>query len=762
MLQQCEREILEEIIAKQDEQLCQMSLNLNAAGEKIRELQQEVLDLTGGEFNKRIDRFRKAEAKLNERLYNVEKRLSPTQIQALQRNSTRGLMWGIGEIRDGLILKMKCGTSGYDAWVKYLPILPAVRTLQKNVQHVIFRPGMMLHAVFDMLEVLGNVMPDSERDCQLVMDEMQLEPTPKFDMSLGEKVGEATLPGHEGKANKALLFLLAGITTRWKLSVRVEFTNKKEEKKSDSTGLAYKKIVGEIIEKSESVGLRVSNVTTDMGADNLACWRAYGVTANKRRVCSSFQNPVRPNAQVFLLPDVVHLMKNTKAMLESNGTIELPLDVVEEAGLTSSIVDYKHIEDLQEYERDNELKVAFRLKEDNIHTKKHFSKMNVGTAKAVLCHRTGVGLKVLAEEKEDPSYNTTAWFILLLNTFFTLATARHRGLAISKHNMGAYEKSTGLIRQISHIFEMMKVGEGQWKPVQRGMMMLCNGYLSLIDYFLNEKKLPFLMLGRFSSDCIENLFSLIRLRQATPNASLFLQNLKVITLAQYSSYVKGSNYDSDSGSPMSNVDFLQEARKRAYERATERFSESLDELMNNPVDEVGEEDFKIFDALERSVIYDMAGSTLARVKTSNAIICDICLSAVLWKGISPHPDAMVTVLKEFVHLKEDETTFAQICVSDEVYKAVLSAEVTFRRYRVRALKLKAVHLRYYFVENLMYVWKNAHIPDCHQIGKKILDNYLDGRIKHYFKVQGEVVKANERIVRSSRMVAGRQAARQMV
>ncbi|XP_034250664.1 uncharacterized protein LOC117651054 [Thrips palmi] len=480
MLQQCEREILEEIIAEQEERMSQMTTDLHAAEEKIKRLEQELLDITGGEFGKKIDKYRKAEAKLNEKLQNLEKRLSPTQIKALQRNSTRGLVWGIGEIRDGLILKMKCGTSGYEAWVQYLPILPAVRTLQKNVQHVVFRPGMILHAVFDMLEVLGNVMPDIERDCQLVCDEMQLEPTPKFDLSLGEKVGDATLPGHEGKANKALLFLLAGITARWKLSVRVEFTNKKAEKykNTNHTGIVYKEIIDEIILKCESVGLRVSNVTTDMGADNLACWRAYGITANKRSVCCSFQNPVRPEAQVIVLPDVVHVMKNTKAMLETNGTIELPSDVVKEAGLTSPIVDYKHIEDLHEYERDNELKVAFRrLREDNIHTKKHFKKMNVGTAKAVLCHRTGVGLKVLSEEKDDPSYNTTAWFILLLNTFFTLATARHKGLAISKENMGAFEKAVAIIKQVSYIFANMKVGNGDWKPVQRGVMVLCTGYL---------------------------------------------------------------------------------------------------------------------------------------------------------------------------------------------------------------------------------------------------------------------------------------------
>ncbi|KAK3917905.1 Transposable element P transposase [Frankliniella fusca] len=575
---------------------------------------------------------------------------------------------------------MKSGTAGYDAWVKYLPILPSVRCLQKNVQDVKFAPG-MLHAVFDMLEVLGDVMPNSERDCQLVLDEMQLEPTPKYDSSLKTKVGHATLPTHEGNANKALLFILAGIATRWKLSVRVEFTNCKEEMykgdRSNPTGIAYKNIIEEIILKTESVGLR-----------------------------------------------------NTKAMLESNGTIELPSDVVHAAGLTSPIVDYKHIEDLYEFEKDNEMKVAFRLKETTLHTKKHFKKMNVGTAKSVICHRTGVGLKLLSMEKENLSYETTAWFIILMNTFFTLATARHRGLAVSKANMGAYEEAIGLIKKVSHIFSNMKVGQGAWKPVQKGIVVLCHGYLGLIDYFLNVQKFSFLMLGRFTSDCIENIFSLVRLKQTVPNASMFLQNLKVITLAQYSMYVKGSSYDNDEGRAISNIDFLKEARNRALERARERFDESLEEIMANSMDLVRECDFQIFDDVERSVLYDIAGSVITRIKKSNGVLCDLCVSAVLWKGDNPHPDSTVTVLKEYDILREDNSNFAQICPSDEVFKAILSAEVSFLKYRDRACKLKAADMKEYFVENLM--------------------------------VQREKIKETERIERSSKSVAGRQAASQMV
>lgn len=95
--------------------------------------------------------------------------------------------------------------------------------------------------------------------------------------------------------------------------------------------------------------------------------------------------------------------------------------------------------------------------------------------------------------------------------------------------MGAYEKAIRLIEQVFQIFSKMKVGQGTWKPVQKGIAALCHGCLGLKDYFLNVQKFSIRMLGRFTSDCIENIFSLVRLKQTISNASLFLQNLKVIT-----------------------------------------------------------------------------------------------------------------------------------------------------------------------------------------------------------------------------------------
>ena len=321
---------------------------------------------------------------------------------------------------------MRCGTSGYSDFVTRFPLLPSVRCLNEAVQFIRFDSG-ILHEVFDLLKTMVSGMKDTERDCQVVLDEMAIEAGERYCKSLKKWVGKSTLPTHVGRATKALVIVIAGIQRRWKIAVAVYFTNKRspeameQDKQKNLIGKAYEAILDEVITKAENLNLLVSGITSDMGSDNLAFWRAKGVTGGKKdKLVSSFRNPVREDSEVFVLPDPVHLMKSVKSMLENNGTITLPADVIEEEGLPSAVVNYEHIDDLFQFESSCELKVAFRLKPHNIHCTKQFKKMNVGTTKAVLAHRTGVGLKLLAEETGDPTYETTAWFLIFLNTFFLL------------------------------------------------------------------------------------------------------------------------------------------------------------------------------------------------------------------------------------------------------------------------------------------------------------------------------------------------------
>ena len=59
----------------------------------------------------------------------------------------------------------------------------------------------------------------------LTLDGMALTPYHvEFDQSSGRLLRDVTLPGHTGSATHGLIFMLGGITTRWKQIVGYHYT----------------------------------------------------------------------------------------------------------------------------------------------------------------------------------------------------------------------------------------------------------------------------------------------------------------------------------------------------------------------------------------------------------------------------------------------------------------------------------------------------------------------------------------------------------
>ncbi|KAK3930608.1 Transposable element P transposase [Frankliniella fusca] len=671
--------------------------------------------------------------------------LTERQMMAVLRNSNRGMQWKTPEIRDGLILKMKCGSKGYAAWVKQYPILPSLRSLQEAVQFIKIHGKGLEEDMFDILESIVPALADKERDCAVVLDEMDIQQGRVWDPSTGLVLGECTLPGHEGLAKKALVFILAGVSRRWKVAVAVFFTRQKglnAKKEENKTGEEYQKILDDIVLRAEKIGLKPCAILSDMGPDNLALWKAYGIDGTRGYVHSTVESPTRAGEKIAVMPDPIHLLKNIKNQLENSKVFILPEDVVKEHNLPTNKVTYEHIENLYHYEKGKELKIAFRLKEWNVYCKSHFSKMNMGSTRGVMCHSTVTGLKHMGAVHADKSYYTTAWFVENINIFFELVTCRSRGLAISKHNCDAFDRVIGLFDLVERTFSGMCVGDkGEWKPCQRGMRVLIESYFHLIPYFLETRGYSFLMLGRLTDDCIENIFSLIRFRQPVPHAQSVLHCLKVIVLAQFAECIKGSSYDYDQTEKLSDdYDFLEEARKRYHERAESDLFKSEEELAANPVRQLCTTDFSTIDDEEKRLLYDMAGSTVTGVISSGQKLCDTCIKSARWTDSTPHPCSSVTDMKEFTFFKGVNDGPKLFYVSEDVFRSILSAEITFRMLRERTLKMKYCHVLKYFVDSLMYVWNDSSLHDCHGLRRKILTYFIEGRLKEFTKRSREEVK----------------------
>ena len=81
-------------------------------------------------------------------------------------------------------------------------------------------------------------------------------------------------------------------------------------------------------------------------------------------------------------------------------------------------------------------------------------------------------------------------------------------------------------------------------PVQTGIISAATGILQLAEELI-EDGMDFLMTARLTQDCLENLFSTIRLKTATPYAIEFRNSLKIVTVRQFLKTPNNSSYQLD-------------------------------------------------------------------------------------------------------------------------------------------------------------------------------------------------------------------------
>ena len=125
------------------------------------------------------------------------------------------------------IFSLTAGGSGYKCLLDLGFPLPAIRTLQKRTEEITFMPGVVTE-VFDLLKLKACQMRAAETLCSLVLDEMSITPGSQWDVKSDSFIGAITLGSPEAsrgtKATKCLVFLLAGLSVRWKQVVYYHFT----------------------------------------------------------------------------------------------------------------------------------------------------------------------------------------------------------------------------------------------------------------------------------------------------------------------------------------------------------------------------------------------------------------------------------------------------------------------------------------------------------------------------------------------------------
>lgn len=513
------------------------------------------------------------------------------------------------------------------------------------------------------------------------------------------------LTGQIQKTSHALVIMLAGIFSRWKQVVAYYYTP------NGFNGANLKPIVETVIRKAESIGIYVHSITSDMGSVNQAMWKAFDISSGVFVIKNSIPHPIDNQRNLYFFADAPHLLKNLRSCLENNKIIELPQTFVHAHKLSSSTVECKHLSELVAIQENLCLKLTPKLQHNDI-TPGKFNKMKVSKAKNVMSTDVSSALTFLAEEQHKIEYKTTASFIEVVSKWFTLVTSRSRRVALgitpgNEKSENTYNQSIEFLESVIELFKNIGIGHThKFKPVQCGIMMTTKSVIELTKYLINVKGYMYVLTSRFTQDCVENLFSVIRAKHEIPNTVQFKQDLKELCISRYIRPSKCSSYDQD------DREFLCNFFNKPKTEKVEQFPTiSVDSIANNIY----------FNNIELNVLYNVAGYIVHSIAKGKSAICTTCLNSA---GSTKY-NANVKYAN-FVHLKcyRNNTLFF---VTQNVFEYFMDMEFIIRQYLSHVSNSKC-NLITFFMEKMQHI-SCVSLKNCHKLNVKIMKRFIAYRMK---------------------------------
>ena len=691
---------------------------------KVKMLEEQNLTL-GSQIKKSSKKLTISRRKYK-KLYNAHTRLrsgfkrifNEQQIKKLTKGHLRGEKWSSKNIQIGLKLKYACKNRGYKSLLKMGLPYPSVDSIRKRIQNIHFNTGILNDVHSLMIPKVQN-MEECEKECVLVIDEMSVKERIDYNQHSDEMVGRITLPENNSNqpANHAVAFMLRGLGSPWKQTVAFHFTG------YSTSGAAMRDVVFKIVEKYTEIGLKVRAVSTDMGSNNQKIWKQLKITCKKKSSpVVSIEHPFLPNEKLFFTPDTPHIIKNLRNHFLHGMLIKIPHHIVVKNKLPTDTVDICHVKLVEELEKKNPtgMKVCPEL------TAKHFKPdhwqlMNVRLAAQLIASKSvSDGLYFYINEGILPEEaRTTAWFIGKMNIWFDLVTDKVRGL---KHNckkeIETLKEIMDLIREIRIIDENDK---SYWKPVQRGILIASQTIIEIHQLLTMKKNWEYFLPGRLTSDCIENLFSVIRQGNPKPSCVEFIYLLRIVCIAQYNDTPGTGNYDIDDSDYL--VEFLHDNNQNTVPRSSKPdiklLMDKADEVSFHPL--INTED-DISERINDAIFHNFCGGIVRRI--INKFNCEACTSVMSTEF--PYMDEhRLTELKEYCSERP-----SQIYVTPECLDFLKRCENIFKK--IKPYLESGSNIKRDFKEQCLKVnWEIS--PKCHRLRETLCRVFASTRMGIYVK-----------------------------
>lgn len=381
-------------------------------------------------------------------------------------------------------------------------------------------------------------MEPIDRFCILSYDEMLISKQLDYDKNLGKFVGYATLGNNlDNLGEKIYVVVVRGVKNHWKQVVACHLT-----RRESINPKILQDFMLDCITTVESSGLHVVALSSDLDGRNRSLWTSLNIHASKN---GDRHNSFSHNDHdIFVITDPCHLLKNLKAAMFRQ-QIYLPEAFIEHEKLPTVVINGSYVKTLWQYEISHnfENRLLHHLRKEDIDPT-NFEKMNVGAAVRFFSPKTSSALKTAVQLSILPCEAlTTAQFILIIHNWFSLLSSKVRKTSITSRNC---DIKYSFLHTIIDLFQHIIFHDG-WKPLNYGFILATLTFCDIAEFLFNKHDFDFILGHRFTQDVTENIFSQIRRREGSmPTALKALRGIRLISVSQFVSEVKRSNYIRDS------------------------------------------------------------------------------------------------------------------------------------------------------------------------------------------------------------------------
>ena len=371
---------------------------------------------------------------------------------------------------------------------KRLMALPSMETIRSHFCNFVIEEG-HFHHVYSLLELMAEGLSARDRIVSLMFDEVST----KADISW-----DATHDRVVGPHSQANVLMLRSLYGNLKVPIWAGFDTDMDKKILDTAILAV-----------EKAGFHVVAVCCDMGSKNVSVRNELGVSIDTPWF--KHPSPKRPDARIFWLHDVPHLLKLIRNHFLSQG-------FVLETGTKIGKPELQRLLDKVIATEDCQFSPAKKLTQGHLDVKEQ-DKQRVHTATELLSNTTAQCASSLFPN--DPIMQELAEFVSGVNNFFDIFNSSkefhhnnplgnaYGGPDTAKQDefLEDFAKTVNNVRAVWDNEEGKKNAQQEW---QKGVLMCIRVLKPLHEYLFAEYEIPFVMTYRLNQDSLEQTFSILR------------------------------------------------------------------------------------------------------------------------------------------------------------------------------------------------------------------------------------------------------------